>query len=279
MDNRILSFEIPFAQDWILLRLSVENGDIRKHTWHSKRHCNAEFELHVILRGESILDVEDQQYQICTGQGVLIAPGIYHKPCTCPGEFERFSLNLSISDGPLLRAMKEAVPQNLCFSPPATFVELCHRIVEESTYNHPFREKAQEALLTLLAIELIRQLRLVKNITTGLQEGESLARTDLIDNYFEHCFAQNNGCTALAEQLHLSTRQLDRVLKEHYGMGFKEKLIQTRMDRAALLLRTTDKRVQDIMEIVGYNSVNAFYKAFHKQFSVAPQQYRHQHRG
>ena len=275
MSKRIISFEIPFVQG----RIIVENGSVRKHTWRSKRHCNADFELHVILHGECVLDVEDQQYPLQAGQGILIAPGKYHKPSICPGEFERFSLTLSISDGPLLQAIKEAVPQNLCFSPPATFIDLCNRIVEESAYNHPFREKAQEALLTLLAIELIRHLQLVKDITPNRQKEENLTRTDLIDNYFERCFASNSGCAALAEQLHLSTRQLDRVLKEHYGMGFKEKLIQTRMDHAALLLRTTDKRVQDIMGMVGYNSINTFYKAFRRQFSATPQQYRQLYRG
>ena len=95
-----------------------------------------------------------------------------------------------------------------------------------------------------------------------------------IDNFFERNFPEKNGRAVLAEQLHLSKRQLDRILNAQYGMGFQEKLIQTRMDHAALLLRTTEQTVQDIIGAVGYNSVTAFYKAFRDAFSMTPQQYR-----
>lgn len=269
-----IQFAVPFEQGQMRLRPSHADGVVRKYTWNSERHCNAEYELHVILRGKCTLDVEDSQHQLHGGQAVLIAPGKYHKPSSVPGDFERFSLSFSLSEGMLLSAMKQAVPQSVCFHPSQDFMQYCKRFIGESERKTPFQKHAQEALLTLLAVTLIRELQLANYQADQWEAEETPGRIDLIDNYFERHFHEKNGCTVLANQLHLSKRQLDRILNAHYGMGFQEKLIQSRMDHAALLLRTTDKTVQDIIGAVGYNSITAFYKAFRDAFHMAPQQYR-----
>jgi AraC-like DNA-binding protein len=274
MKDPLIQVTVPFEQGQMRLRPSHADGSVRKYIWDSKRHCNAEYELHVILHGECTLDVEDNQYQLHGGQVVLIAPGKYHKPSSVPGEFERFSLSFTLAEGSLLSAMKQAVPQCACFAPSSEFMQYCKRFVGESERKTPFQKHAQEALLTLLAVTLIRDLQLANYQAAQWKEEETPGRIDLIDNYFERHFHEKNGCAVLAEQLHLSKRQLDRILNAHYGMGFQEKLIQTRMDHAALLLRTSDKTVQDIIGAVGYNSVTAFYKAFRDTFRMTPQQYR-----
>ena len=274
MKDPQIQVTVPFEQGQMRLRPSHADGAVRKYIWNSKRHCNAEYELHVILRGECTLDVEDRQYQIHGGQAVLIAPGKYHKPSSVPGEFARFSLSFSISEGHLLSAMKQAVPQCACFYPSSEFMQYCERFVSESERKTPFQKHAQQALLTLLAVTLMRELQLANYQAAQWEEAETPGRIDLIDNFFERNFPEKNGRAVLAEQLHLSKRQLDRILNAQYGMGFQEKLIQTRMDHAALLLRTTEQTVQDIIGAVGYNSVTAFYKAFRDAFSMTPQQYR-----
>lgn len=256
------------------MRLSLENECLHKYTWSTRRHCNADYELHVVMKGTCILDVEDTYHELHDGQVVLIAPGKYHKPSVHAGEFKRLSLGFTLSDGLLLTALKNTVPQSMTFSPTADFLYYCNKLITESICKNPLQESAQHALLTLLAVSLFRNLQLVKHVEPDKQKQEYLERTQLIDNFFERSFAEKSGCAVLAGQLHLSTRQLGRILKEHYGMGFQEKLIHTRMDHAALLLRTTDKRVQDIIEAVGYSSATAFYKAFTDQFGVTPQQYR-----
>lgn len=82
---------------------------------------------------------------------------------------------------------------------------------------------------------------------------------------------------ALAEELHLSRSQLNRFLKEQYGMTFREKLLRTRLDRASWLLRHTEKPVEDIVGAVGYSSESAFFQVFRKHFGMTPEKYRKQY--
>ena len=46
------------------------------------------------------------------------------------------------------------------------------------------------------------------------------------------------------------------------------------MDRAAWLLRTSDKKIDEIAEAIGYASEAAFYQAFRKYFHITPKKYR-----
>lgn len=276
MMNPAMSFVVHFKQGDVNFHLSLENGHIQRYTWSRKRHCNAEYELHIILQGACVLDVEDSQHELLTGQGILIAPGKYHMPHSLHGEFERISLGFTLSDPELSAALKAAVPQSVCLSLSDAFLDACKRFIHETNHKHPFKDILQQAMLTEMAAYLFRTLHLAEYDDSGSQQTFFAERTNLIDNYFERNFAVNGGCTELAQQLHLSTRQLNRVLKEHYGMGFQEKLMQAKMDQAALLLRTTDMLVQDIINFVGYNSPTSFYKAFHAHFQVTPKQYRAQ---
>ena len=97
-----------------------------------------------------------------------------------------------------------------------------------------------------------------------------------IDDFFENNFAEPAGEELLAKELNLSRRQLDRVLRKYYGMGYRQKLIRARMDHAAWLLRTTDWHISRIAAFVGYTSDSAFFQVFRSHFGITPSRYRKQ---
>ena len=67
---------------------------------------------------------------------------------------------------------------------------------------------------------------------------------------------------------------LNREFQEAYGSSVFEWLREQRLNRAALLLRTTDQAVFEIAVSVGYESHAGFTKAFQQRFGVAPTEYR-----
>ena len=267
------AFELKLGKDKLLLYMS-EELHTRKHIWSSNRHSNADYELHIILRGACSLDVEDRHYLLRDHEAILNAPGQYHQPHVLPGEFEHFSLSFSPAGGALLDTLRKLAPDSKVFPITAETVTLCRSIFYESAAGNPFRREMLQAQLTQLLLCAFRLLNLVTEAMPADQAPDKIHRTDLIDAFFESHLADKAGEAALAEQLHLSRRQLARVLQEHYGMGFQKKLICARMDRAAWLLRSTGKRVGEIAGLVGYTSEAAFYQVFRSQYEMTPQQYR-----
>jgi AraC-like DNA-binding protein len=172
-------------------------------------------------------------------------------------------------------AMLDTVGQRNVFELTPGMLELCRGILNESRQRPPFCRELMRLRLAELGILLLRLLNLREEVPAV--EG-SLRPISIIDNYFETQMGQNPSADDLAAKLHLSRRQLNRILKATYGMGFREKLLRNRMDQAKWLLRHTDKTVSAIAVEVGYSHDSAFREAFRREFGLTPQEYRLKHR-
>lgn len=79
---------------------------------------------------------------------------------------------------------------------------------------------------------------------------------------------------SLAERFSYSPSRLSTLIREHSGKTFSELVREQRMERAALLLKTTEVPVRTIASMVGYGSTSNFYHAFEERFGMSPRQMR-----
>jgi AraC-like DNA-binding protein/CheY-like chemotaxis protein len=77
-----------------------------------------------------------------------------------------------------------------------------------------------------------------------------------------------------AARVGLSAADFSARFKRHTGFTFTECLRNTRLDAAAELLATTDRRVKDIWVTVGYRDASNFDHQFKQRFSMTPRGYR-----
>lgn len=269
MHRREGTYELALGKDRYYLRNKDSVGS-DKNQWIVDRHCHAEFELHMILQGACDLNVAEEHIVLQTGDAIIIGPGQYHAAKQRPGDFERFSLALMAFGD----SLQEQIRPYRRFYITKELDALCRRMYYEMEAANSFREEMLQGMMTVLMIGLLRQLQHSDGRDARVRKISEKARTDVIDDFFEKHFAEKAGAELLAQQLHLSQRQLSRVIQSLYGMGFYQKLICTRMDHAAWLLRTTPKKAGEIGSLVGYSSEAAFFKVFHEHFGMTPLQYR-----
>ena len=270
------TYELSLWNETILLRAG-DSDRMASYEWSTLRHNNADYELHIVLRGACFLDVEARTYELHRGQAVLLAPGHYHRPQTHPGDFERISMNFAISQGRLLKTLQNRVPVCEVLDLPDSLLVHCRNLIYEGAAGNAFRQEMMQAMLMQLMVSILRLFGLADAPQAASPSPDEVDRTGLIDAFFERHMADRAGEALLAERLHLSKRQLARVLLEHYDMNFRQKLLVTRMDHAGWLLRTTEKSIGEICSIVGYNSETTFFKNFKNHYDVTPLQYRKQH--
>jgi AraC-like DNA-binding protein len=97
-----------------------------------------------------------------------------------------------------------------------------------------------------------------------------LRAKDLIDaRYFEPL-----GVDELARAAKLSQAHFSREFRRTFGESPHQYLLTRRLERAAALLRTTDRNVAEICVSVGLRSVGSFTSSFGRAYGMSPTAYR-----
>lgn len=79
---------------------------------------------------------------------------------------------------------------------------------------------------------------------------------------------------SLAKELGFSPSYLSVLIKKDLGQPFQDYLIQERMKKAKLLLLTTDLKIYEIAEMVGFEDINYFSQRFKQIVGLTPRQFK-----
>jgi AraC-like DNA-binding protein len=90
-------------------------------------------------------------------------------------------------------------------------------------------------------------------------------------------YAEPLGVDDLAAAAGLSRAHFSRAFKRAFGESPHAYLLTRRLERAAALLRTTDRSVADICLSVGLQSIGSFTTSFGRAFGLSPTAYRAAH--
>ena len=259
---------VPYLQ-WA----ELSDGEIT--SWQIGRHNHASYELHIILSGQCSLFIHNTELLLQTGQGILIAPGVFHTPNSVTQPFCR----LSVSFFPDQEQLSQALPaQNtfLLFSADNTIQELCAAIYAELKEDGRLFHK--ELLSNQFAQLMLRVFRTTKEASltprTAIFHPKQIDDMTVIDAFFENSLPALRTKANLAKLLHCSQRQVLRKVYALYGVSFQKKQMLSRIDTAQHLLRVTNNSIEEISTHVGYSDTAAFYKAFKLYTNTTPVKYR-----
>jgi AraC-like DNA-binding protein len=92
--------------------------------------------------------------------------------------------------------------------------------------------------------------------------------------YIRDHFAENISRDELAARLDCSPAHFSRLFSRNTGYGFKDFLIQCRMEKAKELLCHSRLQIAAIATAIGYEDPFQFSKVFRKRAGVSPRQFR-----
>lgn len=95
-----------------------------------------------------------------------------------------------------------------------------------------------------------------------------------IHSFIEQHLQEDVSLTRVGEYVYLHPVYLSRLYKKETGESLSSYISRVRMEKAALLLTTTNKKVSDISEEVGYQKTQYFIRLFKEYYDVTPQVYR-----
>ena len=86
--------------------------------------------------------------------------------------------------------------------------------------------------------------------------------------------ADEHSISKYAEELRISTSHFKHLYSQLFGSTFQSDLIHMRIDRAELLLQSTELSVDSIAEACGYSNPVHFYRQFKQIKETTPAKFR-----
>lgn len=92
--------------------------------------------------------------------------------------------------------------------------------------------------------------------------------------YINERIDQHVTAEEVARAFYMSTSRLDKLIQKNTGGGFQRLHISLRMKRAKELMRDVRNNIEDVAQKTGYKNYASFYRAFTREYSMPPTEYR-----
>ena len=127
---------------------------------------------------------------------------------------------------------------------------------------------------TIYDQEIFKKIEALKFLNRSTRI-EILRRLNLAKEYLLSNYNMNISLEDLAEHACLSVNHLLRTFKQAFHQSPHQFLMQTRLQRAKLLLKTTNYPINEIVNLVGFECPSSFIRLFKNRYQVTPLKYRH----
>ena len=111
-----------------------------------------------------------------------------------------------------------------------------------------------------------------------LEPLSSTRRMDALRQYIAQNLARPLSMFDLAEQMHVSDRQLARIFKTELGMTPAAYLEAARVEAARQQLEATDASLERVAETCGFHTTDTLHRAFRRKLGTTPTEYRNRFR-
>lgn len=237
-------------------------------------HLHRELELVCMIEGETVTYVDSVRDVLRAGDVFLTFPNQIHfyeseglekfyifiiKPDMMPDLMSVFTSGLPSSS--IIRGAANQLQIRRLFD---SLAELCAENVQDSD----FTTTRKRGYLLALFSELLSQMTVSR-----VSMGDSGALRSIVA-FCEKNFSENLSLSLLEDRLHLNKYYISHLFSEKLGLRFNDYVNSLRVSEACRYLLSSDYSITEISEIVGFNTLRTFNRAFMKQIGVSPSEYR-----
>lgn len=247
---------------------------INKHT-----HLNW-FELTCVVEGEGDVYAKDVKVPVKKGDIFLSFPCEAHQIDSSKDKALTYDHFAFYTKDEIYADRLESIMAN--YSSPKKRVfksyfvrEMLDGSIKELLNKAEFQKEYLESSFTLILLELLRIFEVKKSSSFMDQDSchkpEALCKT--ICNYIDtHLFSINN-LGEIANLCGYNYSYLSFLFKKNTGITLSDYFKEKRFESAKLMISENKLKISEISNLLGYNSVYAFSKAFKDEFGISPKNY------
>jgi AraC-like DNA-binding protein len=239
----------------------------RPANWSMSLHKHPYFQFLLVLSGELAISAGDdgEAAPLSRGMASLIPPGFPHRLQSITG-YRQFGINLT-ADAPLDNVIKILSANVTCpveLDVPA-LLDMIPEIEDGSRLQtmvsiQKMRNRMEYMLLT--CVDMLKK-----------QDGRQAFKEKLMV-YLSDKLSENLTLEDISRYLSMSPTHLERQAFLEFGCGAVSLFHRLKIDRARILLNTTDLAVSEIADHLGYKDQSYFSRFFKKYTKVSPLSYK-----
>jgi AraC-like DNA-binding protein/quercetin dioxygenase-like cupin family protein len=242
----------------------------------SNLHCHNVLELGICLKGYGIFIIDNAIHTYEANDVIAIGAGVYHRAKSGVGmeDLWRF-LYFNPAEWNL-----PPIPQNIAKTISARddpmLFPLLKMVTDEITDKPDDYRTCTRGLLNAI---MVRLARLIHSATGKDDRPEQPAKigdkriNEAIDIILEE---GNTTCSIqeIAERCNISESHFRHLFREQVGMSPKHFQMKLQIKTAMTMLKDKNKRIVDIAEECGYESLSSFTRYFKEETGLSPMQWR-----
>ena len=238
-------------------------------------HLHYQIELAMIFDGHTHITVDSAEYDALSGDAFVVFPNQIHSFTTVKREsYVLLKINPDYIPE-LLPLISSSLPKSAVIKGAANDRELAYLVKEISNVyykDEPFKDAILRGLVLVFLSKVMRRLELSEASAVDYHA------VGIIMDYCNKNYNKPLSLGILSKELHLNKYYISHVISEKLNIGFNDYINSLRVSNACKLLVKSDRTVTEISEAVGFNTMRTFNRAFMKQMSCTPSEYRQKKR-
>lgn len=262
---------------------------IRPHTRfiHFPRHTHDYIEVVYMCAGKTEHIVNGKRITLSAGELLFLSKSATHEIeragegdlainfIVLPDFFSSSLTALGERETPLRRFIVDSLTGSdtgagylhFCISEVKPIQNLIENLLWTLLEDTPNKRTVCQMTMTLIFLQLLSHTDM---LASNMGEEETIFK---VLGYIESNYVLGSLSEA-ANIFHVGLAWLSREIKRKTGKTFTVLVQEKRLAQAAFLLRSTNKRVDEISEAVGYENISYFHRIFASSYGCSPKQYR-----
>lgn len=149
-------------------------------------------------------------------------------------------------------------------------------LIQEYYYPSLYSEDIMEHYFSAIFLLLIQLVAIDAGEYFNNDNKENVIIISVLDYLEKHYHEESCRLKNIAKKLHFSQSYLYQLIRKGTGYSFSQLKTKQQMERAALLLKTTDTSILSIAEEIGCKNRTYFYDKFKQIYHLTPREYREQ---
>ncbi len=288
-----LNLKIPFENymaDILWFRAMRQDGE----DWRINRHTHSSFEFHFVAAGRCRVILDGGMFAAGAGTFYITAPGVFHEQIPESGaEYVEYSLNCDFHETDIqglkteytgeVRTETDLILETLKLAPCRAYSDEYGIIpLFEEALKEAYEEKVgfYNTIKSLAAFMIIKAARtvytkndtLIPAVPKKLKEND--ARFRIIKQFIEDNIQNVTHTSDVAQYMHLSDKQVGRIVKSKSNCATKELIISIKLKKAKELLKKSSMTQKEIAGALWFTSEHYFNQFFKREEGDSPGSFR-----